>query len=703
MAMNLTASYTLANDIDLTGTFSPVNSQYSGMWGSAGFSPIGNLSTPFTGRFDGQGYTITGLTINRPATSYVGLFGYGLNSDIRNVGLIGGSVAGRAFTGALIGRNSGDVTESYSSVNMTGYGQTGQYVGGLVGESFGTVSYSYATGNVANVSGFGRAGGLVGRNWGGTISYSYATGNVSGAGPYVGGLVGINTNFQTAGARDGIIINSYATGNVSGVDRVGGLAGANEVNDSFNSGTTARITNAYATGNVSGTTNVGGLVGLNSGASMIVPPAVIQSYWDTETTGQTTSAGSNASFGLTSAQMRQQASFAGWDFSSNWRIYETQTRPLLRGFLTPLAISTQNQTKIFDGIPFAASSLLFTGAFDPAKLFVSGSASGTVNAGTYGFSAYSNQLGYDLSGDLAATLTITPRPLTVTADSGQRKVYGASDPAFTYSLTSGSLVGGDSFSGTLARAAGENAGTYLISQGILTAGSNYNLTYVSSAFAITARPLTVTADSGLTKVYGNADPALSYSLTSGSLVGGDSLSGTLARAAGETAGSYTISQGTLTAGSNYSLTYTDALFRIDKAPLLVRVRDAVRPYGQRNPVFTALFSGLQGSDPASIVSGLAFASSAVPDSPVGAYAITASGGVAANYDLTLQSGLLTVTGIAQQEKATGNGLLQPITRALGTARSRLGPLGLTTDQWLVSPDDFIAISGTTQGEVSPKN
>ena len=107
-----------------------------------------------------------------------------------------------------------------------------------------------------------------------------------------------------------------------------------------------------------------------------------------------------------------------------------------------------------------------------------------------------------------ASVTINSAPITVTADA-KTKVYGDADPALTYKVTAGSLVSGDSFTGSLARVAGENVGTYAINQGTLSAGSNYALTFVGANLTITARPVTVTADPQR-KMYGDADPTLTY-------------------------------------------------------------------------------------------------------------------------------------------------------------------------------------------------
>ncbi len=99
-----------------------------------------------------------------------------------------------------------------------------------------------------------------------------------------------------------------------------------------------------------------------------------------------------------------------------------------------------------------------------------------------------------------------------------------------------------------------NVGTYAITQGTLSAGDNYNLTYVGNNLTITALPITVTADPQI-KAYGTPDPVLTYQVTSGALVSHDSFTGALSRVAGESVGTYLITQGSLTAGSNYDLTY----------------------------------------------------------------------------------------------------------------------------------------------------
>ncbi len=242
------------------------------------------------------------------------------------------------------------------------------------------------------------------------------------------------------------------------------------------------------------------------------------------------------------------------------------------------------------------------------------------------------------------TGVITPVPITVTPDSGQSKVYGSTDPALTYKVTSGSLFTGDSLSGALSRVTSENVGTYTITQGTLTAGSNYNLAITAGVnFTITARPITVTPNSGQSKVYGNSDPVLTYAITSGSLVSGDSFSGALSRVAGESVGTYAITQGTLTAGTNYNLTFTSGVnFSITARPITVTADPQTKIYGNVDPALTyQITSGSLAAGDSFSGALTRVAGETVVGSP---YAIQ-QGTLAlnSNYTLTYVGAILTIT------------------------------------------------------------
>src|SRR5262249_49883466 len=140
---------------------------------------------------------------------------------------------------------------------------------------------------------------------------------------------------------------------------------------------------------------------------------------------------------------------------------------------------------------------------------------------------------------------ITPRPITVTAND-LSKVFGNLDPSLTYTVTGG-VIASDQLSGAPTRTAGENVGDYAIDPHGVVGSGNYAISYVNGNFQITPRPITVTADD-LSKVFGNLDPSLTYTVTGG-VIASDPLSGAPTRAAGENVGNYTISaNGVLASG-----------------------------------------------------------------------------------------------------------------------------------------------------------
>ena len=231
-----------------------------------GWERIGDIVSPFEAALEGNGRTIANLYIDRADTSGIGLFGAtGEDGVIRNVRLTGVRVAGKNGVGGLAGFSTGAISGSHATGKATGV----SFVGGLVGSSWGAISGSYATGSAAAASsdpGDGGVGGLVG-----------------------GG--GINST--TA---------SYATGSATGARDVGGLVG---------SGSIGSITTSYAIGRVTGDRDVGGLLGRGSDRLQEV---VTGSYWDTQTTGQSSSAGGA---GKTTRELQQPTGasgiYAGWD------------------------------------------------------------------------------------------------------------------------------------------------------------------------------------------------------------------------------------------------------------------------------------------------------------------------------------------------------------------------------------------------------
>ncbi len=338
--------------------------------GGLGWNPIGDNTNRFIGIFDGKGFTISNLYINRPSQNNVGLFGYANNATIKNIGLKDVDITGRNSTGGLVGYNGGTISNSYATGSVNGNSE----VGGLVGYNDGTISNSYATGSV---NGDYSIGGLVGFNFDGIISNSYATGSVVGT-DFLGGFIGSNygtiTNSYATGNvngdsdvgglvgynRYGTITNSYATGSVTGTIKVGGLMGINDygtITNSYATGTAngndnvgglvglnydGTITNSYASGTANGNTNVGGLVGLN----IFGGGTISNSFYD-----KTKNPNSNVlGIGKTTAELEDINTFknAGWSITADNSL--AKGTPILKNgywviYVAPTPTPTDNNQK----------------------------------------------------------------------------------------------------------------------------------------------------------------------------------------------------------------------------------------------------------------------------------------------------------------------------------------------------------------------
>ena len=237
---------------------------------------------------------------------------------------------------------------------------------------------------------------------------------------------------------------------------------------------------------------------------------------------------------------------------------------------------------------------------------------------------------------------------------GVNKVYDATATAAV--TTTDNRLGADALTiNRTASFADANAGIAkpVTVTGVSLAGAdagNYTVVTSGSATAdITARGITVTANSA-NKVYGNADPALTFNVGGVGLAGADTISsvfsGALARVAGENVagGPYAINRGSLASNGNYSITtYTPGQLTITPRALTITADNKGGVTGQPLPAFTASYSGFVFNDtPANLAGTLAFATPAVVASPPGAYTITPSGLSSSNYSIAYVNGTLTL-------------------------------------------------------------
>ncbi len=320
-------AFELVQDIDASGTTT---------WNDGrGFEPIANATQgPFHGIFNGGGHTISGLTINRPQDTGVGLFNHSQGGTIEHVQLEDIDVNGGDYTGGVVGIKEGNPPTTLRDIDVSGTVRGQLFVGGIAGyvandtvigsEARGTVNGDMMIGGLVGVadqsvvtesfaeseihagsgqfdglSGSG-VGGLIGYNRLSTVNQSAARTDVLAEGNFAGGLIGYSEGghvIETAarGSVDGgqgvggllggqenhsqsiaLVTKSASSVDVTGANVTGGLVGTNLVN-----GHDAIVNNSFAVGdvNVDGTIS-GGLVAVNFDGT------VRDAYWSNQSTGQ---------------------------------------------------------------------------------------------------------------------------------------------------------------------------------------------------------------------------------------------------------------------------------------------------------------------------------------------------------------------------------------------------------------------------------
>ncbi len=442
----------------------------SGAVSAAGGSYVGGL----VGYLSGAS-TVAAAVNDSAATGNVsggnysaGLVGYYYNyygqSPLLN-SRASGSVAGTSYAGGLVGGyyryattgSADDISNSFATGAVSG----SNYVGGLVGDFEGRrgIAGSYATGNVVGTGSTSQLnlGGLVGYYYAyhtstsatAPLRGSYASGNVglaagatlaTSTSVYAGGLVGWLDGALTATA----IADAYATGsvvlaNTRGRLYAGGLVGFDSAQN---------VQRAYATGAVSATGGntraAGGLLAGRSSGS------VTDSYWNTTSTGQAASLGGGT--GVASAALLQAATYSSWDIANSgsagktWRIYEGATAPLLSNLLTPLTLALADASKTYDGSKalgnFVANRPSSEIAFD--RIFAGAAAA---DVGSYSVAAagvYSVQNGYDLTVTGSATLSITPKAITLAGVVADKVYDGTRAATLLATAQPAGLVAGES-------------------------------------------------------------------------------------------------------------------------------------------------------------------------------------------------------------------------------------------------------------------
>jgi hypothetical protein len=478
---------------------------------------------------------------------------------------------------------------------------------------------------------------------------------------------------------------------------------------------------------VSGSSYVGGLIGEDDGSGTLTA-----NFWDTSgrayglgVYGGPTGTTHPEVTGLTTAQMHAQASFVpagtgagNWDFTpgtGTWVIFEGQSNPLLRSFMTPLTITANNATKTYDGLAYNGSAgVSYSVTPNMANLLGTLSYTGGINGGSQtvtpgGLTSAPVQQGYIIN-FADGTLTVNKANLTVTANAAS-KTYdglayaggnGVSYSGFVNGETSAVLGGALGYGGSSQGAV--NAGLYTITPNGLTSG-NYTISFVDSALTVNKANLIVTANAasktydGLAYTGGNG---VSYS----GFVNGETsavLGGTLAYGGSSQgaidASSYLITPNGLASG-NYTISFASGALTVNKANLIVTANAASKTYD--GLAYTGgngvSYSGLANGETSAVLGGtLVYGGSSQGAIDASSYLITPNGLASGNYTISYANGALIVnkanlTVAANAASKTYDGLAY-------TGGNGVSYTGLVNGETSAVLGGTLAYGGSSQGAI----
>ncbi len=308
IAQDASKHYKLTQDIDLSGT---------------DWTPIPSL----TGTFDGNYRTISNMKIDLSSGSQIG-FIKTLSGKVKNVRFENASVTGSNMVGAVTGitYSNGSVEGVIVTGSVTAVGTIAQS-GGIAGINMGSLRQVYVD---VTVTGGAMLGGIAGIN-NNEISESWSKGALNGSNQ-AGGIVGSLGNGLT-------VENSFSEMAVNGTSSVGGMLGSSV---GASGAPTGMIGHSLTVGPVTGTSDTGALMGKGSA---IAPT----SYWNSDTSNQATGI---VGTGKAMADLKKQETFAGWNFTTIWKIGQDATYPELRWYdewlkasipgITPTTLSPSN-------------------------------------------------------------------------------------------------------------------------------------------------------------------------------------------------------------------------------------------------------------------------------------------------------------------------------------------------------------------------
>lgn len=380
---DLSAYYIQTSDIDLTDFIAEDNP-------SAGWSPIGNYITPFTGSFNGNRFAIRGLYINRPNTdNNVGLFGYARGAIIKSTIIISPRISGNSCAATVIGGGTctiKDVTIINPTVVSNGF------AGGVIGE-LGTSDSEISNCVLLNGLIKGKTcGSVVGftsipasKH---TINNNYANAQIEG--DVCGGIIGEGRSryYNSKNCRLLSICKNHFCGYINGTKYVGGIIGCSTETDGYNC--YVRIINNIVSGTMFSSGSCGGIIthevdNLGECSNNVAVLDTISGNIVTRITNNISSTGNNfassamiiitngkqiivdddlcngISYGMKMLKKRTTYEGIGFDFTNDWNMIDNESFPYHRTMTSPCSITSFN----------AGSKAIIEGeAKDANKVFV---------------------------------------------------------------------------------------------------------------------------------------------------------------------------------------------------------------------------------------------------------------------------------------------------------------------------------------------
>lgn len=723
------ASFRLGNTINARGTAG----WYYPTLDASGFSALGS-TTPFSGALDGDGHAVEGLvsdTLEGISDLPNGLFrAIGPGGRVSDLAVTGISLEGAG--GGLFAVTNQGVIERVSISGSALYSGDGQTVGGFVGTNAGTIRDSRA--DVAlTVNGSATAGGFVGANAAGGLieaagvqgSVTYTDTSGTSGRRVLGGFVGTNAGDIADSVSGADVTATIGGGSGASELVIGGFAGSNQgaIDTSLTYGAIA-VAPGCCTNVTQGAFNAEDLSSGGIAAS---------NYWDA-TFGLTQISDSAGGTPLPRATLQDTELFyaigtlGGWDFTNTWAPGGGGAYPVPYTldavvFARPNPVSVQygqtGPTSLTGSVSGGPQHFAFGpqgDTLDTAPLFGSVTLTGTP-VGTQPLSLGTPVLTSDQgqayrSVALSTTATVTPAPLTITAQD-LTKPYGTAIAPSDTEFTAGQLFFSDRVDSVTLTSAGYAANAqvpgspYQITpssaQGLGL--SNYAITYLPGDLTVTPAPLSVTANDR-TKPYGTALSLGSSAFSVSGLLLGDTVGSVTLTSAGAAApatvsgGPYAITPSAAqgTGLGNYAIAYLPGELVVAPAPLTVTAQDQSKVYGTLAALDpTAVnVSGLLLSDTVDRVTLTGPGTAATATVAGGPYDLTpsaAQGLGLGNYTIVYLPGDLTVTPAALSVTANNR------TKTYGSALA-LGDTGFSVSG-LVNTDTVDRVTLTSAGAAAP--